>query len=165
MNQLNNNLINSKTINPYFVAGFSDAESSFQICVYKNTKYNTGLNIIPSFSIHLHIKDLTLLYNIQSVFGVGSIHIDKKGESVTYTVVSVKELINVIIPHFNSFPLFTQKRLDFILWSKIVNLMYNKEHLNEKGLQEIISLKASLNNKLPSSLQTAFPNVIPAERG
>lgn len=153
-------------LHPYFVTGFSDGESSFIASISHNPKNLLNWVVSSKFVISLHLAELPLLLSIQEFFGgIGFITKDFKNNKVSYTVTKLDDLVNVIIPHFNSFPLFTQKRLDFILWSKIVNLMYNKEHLNEKGLQEIISLKASLNNKLPSSLQTAFPNVIPAERG
>jgi hypothetical protein len=42
--------------------------------------------------------------------------------------------------------------------------MNKGEHLNEKGLYKIISLKASLNKGLPNNLKLYFPNVIGIER-
>lgn len=102
------------------------------------------------------------MLNIQEFFGgIGFITKDTKNNKGFFTVSKLDDLINVIIPHFNSFPLLTQKRLDYILWSRIVNIMYKQEHLTEKGLQKIRNLKASLNNKLSSSLESAFPNVVP----
>ena len=153
-------------LHPYFVTGFSDGESSFIASVTNNPNYLLNWVVSTKFKISLHLAELPLLLSIQEFFGgIGFITKDLKNNNVSYTVTKLDDLVNVIIPHFKSFPLLTQKHLDFILWSKIVNLMYNQEHLNEKGLQEIINLKASLNNKLTPSLQTAFPNVIPAERG
>ena len=42
--------------------------------------------------------------------------------------------------------------------------MQRKEHLTQKGLLAIISLRASLNLGLSESLKTAFPNIVPAIR-
>jgi hypothetical protein len=42
--------------------------------------------------------------------------------------------------------------------------MYNKEHLNNKGLVNILSLKASLNKGLSDSLITLFPDITKVER-
>jgi hypothetical protein len=42
--------------------------------------------------------------------------------------------------------------------------MNKDEHLNEKGLSKIISLKASLNKGLPNNLKLYFLNVIGIER-
>jgi len=43
-------------------------------------------------------------------------------------------------------------------------LVSRKEHLNEKGLNKILSLRASVNNGLSDNLKTAFPNIIPVKR-
>jgi hypothetical protein len=154
-----------KTLHPYFVTGFTDAEGSFMVSITK-PEHRKSWAISCRFVIRLHLAELPLLLKVQEFFGgIGFIHKDFKGNKVSYNVTDLNHLVNVIIPHFNSYPMFTQKHLDYILWSKIVNLMFNKEHLNEKGLDKIISLKASLNNKLTPSLQSAFPNVIPADRG
>ena len=60
---------------------------------------------------------------------------------VSFTVAKNNDLLNVIIPHFTNFPLQTQKRVDFELWTKILVLIKNKEHLTNEGLLKILSLK------------------------
>lgn len=62
-----------------------------------------------------------------------------------YCVADQKQLMNVIIPHFDKYPLLTKKRADFILFKSIVKLILNKEHLTTEGLNKIISIRASMN--------------------
>jgi hypothetical protein len=50
-----------------------------------------------------------------------------------------------VIPHFDSYPLVSKKKADYLLFREIVILMSKKEHLSNSGLTKIISLKASLN--------------------
>jgi hypothetical protein len=52
----------------------------------------------------------------------------------------------------------TQKRADFELFTKIVEIMQNKGHTTIEGLQQIINLKASLNLGLSDKLKADFPN-------
>ena len=66
-----------------------------------------------------------------------------------FRIKSVKDLAQYVIPHFEEYPLLTQKRADFLLFKQVVDLMHRKEHLTSKGLLDIISLKASLNLGLP----------------
>jgi len=73
------------------------------------------------------------LKGIQSFFGVGTIKVNKSKNTVLYCVAGQKELIEVIIPHFDKYPLLTQKRADFILFKSIVKLILNKEHLTTDG--------------------------------
>jgi hypothetical protein len=39
-----------------------------------------------------------------------------------------------------------------------------KEHVRTKGLNQILALKASMNNGLSKELKAAFPNIIPVPR-
>lgn len=66
-----------------YITGFSDGESTFHISIYKNSKYRTGWAVIPSFTFGLHGKDLALLYQIQSYFGIGLI---KRTKMDIYTI-------------------------------------------------------------------------------
>jgi hypothetical protein len=69
-----------------------------------------------------------------------------------------------IIPHFDKYPLLTQKGADFILWKQIVELMINKEHLTFEGFQNFINIKASINLGLSDVLISNFSNIIPVKR-
>lgn len=51
----------NQKLNPYFITGFSDAESSFGVGVCKHANLKTGNDVNVSFKIHLHTKDLELL--------------------------------------------------------------------------------------------------------
>lgn len=44
-------------------------------------------------------------------------------------VTSIKQILKVIIPHFDNYPLVTYKLADYDLWRKIVIMMDGKEHL------------------------------------
>jgi len=115
----------------------------------------------PVFQIGLHKKDLDLLKKIQAFLGVGEIY--HKEKSCNYVVQNLRSL-NVIVNHFERYPLLTKKREDFILFSRIVTLINKKEHLTLSGLHGIISIKASMNLGLSTDLQTSFPNITPVIR-
>jgi hypothetical protein len=90
--------------------------------------------------------------------------IDKKNNLVFYTVYSITDLTNVIIPHFLKYPLLTHKQADFLLFKMAINIINRKEHLNTEGLRIILAIKASMNNGLTVALTEIFPNLIPVER-
>lgn len=123
----------------------------------------TGWNVTLVFSIHLNVRDLGLLEQIKAFFGVGCIHVNKDG-SITYSVTSIKDLTSIIIPHFCKYPLLTKKQADFELFSWLVELVNNKEHLTTEGIQKIINIRASMNKGLSDKLKLDFSNVIPVIR-
>ena len=148
-------------INPWFFTGFSDGESNFTVRIFKSDTTKLGWTIQPVFQIGLHKKDINLLKKIKTFLGVGNIY--HKEESCTYMVQSLRDL-SVIINHFNEYPLLTKKYEDFKLFSEIITLINQKKHLTLSGFHEIISLRASMNNGLSTTLKTLFPDITPAIR-
>lgn len=155
-----------KSISPYWITGFADAESSFVVKIGKDTTRKFSVRVIPVFCIELHKKDLLLIKKIQSFFEIGTVILRQRtGKStVIYSVQSLKNLTEIIIPHFKQYPLLTEKKADFILFTRVVDLMNQKKHLELNGLNKIISIRASMNKGLTCSLKTVFPNIIPVER-
>lgn len=146
------------SLNPWFITGFSDAESCFRINLQKNNKLKVGWQVGTYFLISVHNKDRVLLESIQSFFdGVGNIYKEHK-DSIQYRVNALKDL-KVVIGHFDKYPLITQKYANFKLFKQVVDLMDRKEHLTKEGLQQIINLRASINLGLSDKLKTEFPDI------
>jgi hypothetical protein len=83
---------------------------------------------------------------------------------VTFRVISIKDINEVIIPHFIQYPLITNKYADFELFRQAVYMLQHKQHLNPEGLQKIVNLRASLNNGLSDKLKKFYPNTNPVVR-
>jgi len=148
-------------LNPWFLTGFFDGESSFYITMHKSNNVKTGWSVRAIFETHLHVKDKALLENIQfSLGGVGSI--TTRDRQVSFKVY-YRDLA-VLIDHFDNYPLITKKRADFELFKRVLGLMDRQEHLTPEGLIKIARIKASMNKGLSEDLQTAFPNVTPVSR-
>ena len=146
-------------LNPWFVTGFTDGDGSFAVSITKK-KEGIGWKIVPMFTIGLDLKDLDLLVQIKDFFKTGNICTSKRGV-VYYTVSSVKDIVKYIIPHFDKFPLVTQKLKDFMLFKEIVLLMEKGEHKTLPGLLKVFSLKVNLNKGLPTAVKEKFPDILP----
>jgi len=148
-------------LHPYFVTGFTDGDGCFMVPIVRS-KSKLGWSVSVRFSFCLHEKDRPLLEAIQSYFkGAGNIY-EGNNNLILYTVSSLDDIINIIIPHFDKYPLLTQKGLDFANFKSIAELIQKKDHLSDEGFKKILSLKASLNKGLPLSLKEAFPLTTPA---
>lgn len=159
---INSNL----SLNPWYLTGFTDGDGSFSILVSKDIRGKLLCKVQPVFTFGLHKKDLPLLLMIHKYFfgGVGKIYTRKADGTVYYIISSVKDIIKYVIPHFDSYPLVSQKKADYLLFREIVILRSKKEHLSNSGLTKIISLKASLNLGLKGWVVDLFPNIEPAIR-
>ena len=144
------------SIDPWFLTGFSDAEGTFSVLIQHNKNYATNWRVKAIFAIGLHTKDVAILETIKSFWGVGSIH--KHGEhSLQYRVESIKDL-QVIIDHFDKYPLVTCKSIDYEIFKKAFDIIKKQEHLTKEGLLNIVGLKSSLNLGITSKLKEEFPN-------
>lgn len=120
-----------------------DGEGSFTVSISKDDRCKVGWQVRYSFKIKLHKRDLELLKRIKSYFNeVGIVGV--YGDLAYYHVSSKNEIIKVIIPHFDKYPLITQKQKDFLLFKQIMELVNKDEHLNSEGFNKVINLKTSL---------------------
>jgi hypothetical protein len=159
-----NKLFFSTQLNPYFVTGFCDAESSFQVLVTKKKNSRLGWTVRLFFTIGLLSRDLALLLRIKEFFGCGYIVKNDKKNVVSFRITSLEDITNILIPHFSRYPLLTQKAADFKLFLQVTELMKNKGHFTTEGLQEIINIKCSMNLGLSDELTLNFFNTVPVQR-
>jgi len=158
-------LISNSKLNPWFVTGLVDGECTFVISIQRNNNLKLGWYVKTRFAINLHKRDLSVLLKVQEFFcGIGSITKSKTTNSVSYSVETTNDLINVIIPHFKNYNLLTQKGADFILFKQVVELVNNKAHLTIEGLKKIINIRASINLGLSDLIKTNFIKINPVER-
>ena len=153
------------SIDPWFITGFTDAEASFLVVFQKSSKAKNGFFISTRFKISLHVRDIEILEQFKAYFGAGSLQSSGKGRnSVDFVVKSREELIKRVLPHFDKYPLITQKRVDYELFKKILIIIDKGEHLSRSGFEEIISIRSSLNLGLPENLREQYPDIIPSNR-
>lgn len=153
----------NESLDPWFITGFSDGESCFSVIINNNNRYSTGYSLQLNFQILLHKKDRAILEQIQSKWGVGVIKDQPNNDAVNFTVSRLKD-IQIVIDHFEIYPLITQKLGDYKLFKQVFNMMKNQEHLTMEGLQKIVAIKAALNWGLSDKLIMAFPDIKYLER-
>lgn len=112
----------------YWLSGFADGEATFglRICRQQNK-----LNCLALFRITLRDDDADTLRMIHSFWQCGRLTLSDNSRSkiknakpiAIYGVQSVADLTNIVIPHFERYPLRAKKRNDFLIWRKGVDLM------------------------------------------
>jgi NADH-ubiquinone oxidoreductase chain 4L len=114
-------------LNPLFITGILDAESSFLVAMLKNPRYKTGWNVQARVQLKMHEKYRSLVLKIQEYFGgIGLVLKPNNNSTVEFRVYALKDITNVIIPHFNNYPLLTKKDFDYMLFKNVINLMLEK---------------------------------------
>lgn len=151
-----------KELNPYWITGFTDAEGCFSIIVEILDK--NKWRIRTSYEINLHIKDVEILYKIKEFFGVGNVYLRLQKNIAVYRVSNLQNIKEIIIPHFKKYPLITKKSIDFNLWSIVIDMIYNKEHLKKSGFLTILTYYAYINRGISKKVLKFYPKISPVIR-
>lgn len=132
--------------NSNWLSGFSEGESCFYISIYKSEKSKLGSAVQLVFKITQHSRDIKLLNNISSFLGCGRVE-KRKSNACDFTVTSLKDFEEKIIPFFSEYPLYGSKSLEFEAFKNAFLIVKNKEHLKEEGLKELEGIKDTMNTK------------------
>jgi len=91
-----------------------------------------------------------LLYPLASksieVSSVKYKNITTSAKVVNFQVTKFFDIVNIIIPFFNKYPIQGQKALDFEDFKKVVEIMEVNNHLTVKGFEKILKIKEGMNN-------------------
>jgi len=83
------------------------------------------------------------LSDLKSFFNCGNINIDnRKFNAYKYTVTKTYDLVNIIVPHFEKYPLVGSKNLDFLDFKIALFLLIEQ---NPNNLNKILFIKNKMN--------------------
>jgi hypothetical protein len=130
---------------PSYITGFTDGEGCFLISFSLRKKMRLGIEVRPSFSVSQHKRSKEIILFLQEFFKCGGVRFSKRDQNYKYEVRSVDDLTQYIIPHFEKYPLQTDKQKEFERFKIICDLIHSNHHLTKKGLTKIITLSKDLN--------------------
>ena len=77
--------------------------------------------------------------------GCGSLSLDPRSPAVEFVVSRFSEINDKIRPFFAKYPLLGKKKLDYLDFIKVAQLMKSKAHLTKEGLDKIRKIKGGMN--------------------
>jgi LAGLIDADG endonuclease len=133
-------------LNPYWITGFVQADGTFGLNYTKQVKMKLGYTFQPQFRITQHERDLIVLNRIIATMGCGVL-VKPTGDRDRYniSVANLKDLVNIVIPIFEKYPLYGTKYLDFIDFCKGIQIIKNKGHLTSEGLNQLKYIAYGMN--------------------
>ena len=138
---INFTIDSSKNWDNHWLAGFSDADASFQI---KNIKRITRNKQEIRLNFQIDQKSDLLLNMIKQFLG-GNIGYRKSQDTYYYGSTSFGSAKKVI-QYFDKYHLQSRKHISYLRWRKVYRLIQDKQHLTEKGLAKILKIKLLINS-------------------
>ena len=137
-NVINLSLNNSDDLYNLWLAGFSDADSSFQIKLISRDNHT---EIRLNFQIDQKKKDLLVL--IKKLLG-GNIGYRSNQDTYYYDSTSFGSARKTI-DYFDKHHLLSTKYINYIKWRKAYIIIQNKDHLTKNGIGKITKIKNTMN--------------------
>jgi len=123
----------------YYLSGFADGEGSFNVSLIKRGDYKYKWKVGLSFNVSQ--KDDTIPYLFRNTMKCGTIRYRKDGICY-FEVRRVKDLVQIVIPFFRTFPLLSRNKKNvFNVFCQIVQIVDKKKHLEKEGIKEILRLR------------------------
>jgi len=142
-------------LSPWWVTGIADAEGKFSIILHKSKKCSC------TFIVTQKGHSVGILFDLQRYFKCGKVILDNRRYNTYKFVVSKKEdLYNIIIPHFDKYPLVTSKNLDFLDFKKVLLMYEYNLHLINNNMEKIFFIKNNMNNKRPFDQRLHYHNCL-----
>lgn len=129
-----------------WIVGFVDGEGCFHVGINPHPEMTAGFQVLPEFTVVQHERDVQVLHALKSHFGCGVVR-KNNGDRMAYRVRGHEHLSKNIVPFFEKHPLKSRKRVDFIKFREIVNLMNDGVHLTIEGVEKIRAIAGGMNRK------------------
>lgn len=113
------------------------------IAIRKSSNSILGSRIQLIFSLAQHSRDEHLIKSLMNYLDCGAFSQYKEG--VYFKITKFADICQKIIPFFEKFPIQGVKYKDYLDFIKIKNLVENKSHLTEAGLNTIIEIRSGMN--------------------
>lgn len=146
-----------------WLAGFSDADGNFATSIYsragnQRTRVQQFFRLEIRQTYHKNIEDqlggssyFKLLSEITCYLGVNLLSRTRLIDDKVYhsfTIIDRDLESHVLVKkYFDTYPLYSSKRLNYEDWCKIEDLIRSKVHLTPEGLQLCRNLKNSMNDQ------------------
>lgn len=147
INMVSNNLPGFR-ITSNWLSGFTQADGSFVVS-FTHMKKGFPIRPVPEFNLTQSNVDSNLFKEIQKHLGVGKLY-ENRGD-IVFVVRSIEELVEVILPLFESHPPRGGKLESFKIFKEVVLMIQEKKHLTLEGILHIIELSYFMND---TSLRT-----------
>jgi hypothetical protein len=137
-------------------AGFSDADSYFQVSLTENKELDTIKNIKCYYRLEtqqnyhgesgLYKNIMELIAKFLQTKLLSRQRLINNKEYYSFMVTTSSIPTNLLVDnYFKEFPMFSSKHLDYLEWSKVLDLRLNKKHLIRSGALMCLEAKNNMN--------------------
>lgn len=130
-------------LKPMWVTGITDGEGHFSASV---TQGANKPKIALTFKIDQKEDSAGILYDLARYFNCGRVVADNRGFK-SYRVTKLVDILDVVIPHFDKYPLVTSKQLNFQSFKEIALILNSNPAISDIDKTRIEELIGNMNSR------------------
>jgi len=140
----------------HWLNGVTDGDGSFSFSV--NKKKNSIWNC--TFKIAQSTYNLRLLYYIKKNLGYGSINTKSGKNMAEFRIRDRKTLLNLVVPLFTQYPLYSTKQFYFSRWVKALHILENTKYISSEknALLTLLKNESPPNTYISPPWEKSFPS-------
>jgi len=123
--------------NPYWLSGFVCGDGSFMVSVSKSKSTVSGYAVRLFFSVCQDKRDSKLMSNLVNYLSCGGWYERDSKFYGEFIVSKFSDIESKIIPFFEKYSMYGDKRLDFESFQLAAEIISTKGHLTAEGLDTI----------------------------
>jgi LAGLIDADG endonuclease len=132
-----------------YLSGYVDGEGTFHIAIQRNPSTKNGWQLVPEFHVSQNPERASILLLLKAHLGCGRIRRNARAGgrdvSLVFVVRNRVDLVDKVIPFFETHPILSEKRLEFEAFASIVKAMHRKEHLSPEGFERLLTTALRMN--------------------
>jgi hypothetical protein len=139
-----------------WLGGVTDGDGTFSFSV--NKRKNSIWNC--TFKIAQSTYNLRLLYYIKKKLGYGSVNTKSGKNMAEFRIRDRKTLLNLVVPLFTQYPLYSTKQFYFSRWVKALHILENTMYTTSEKNTLLTKLKTdvALNTYISPAWKKSFPS-------
>lgn len=128
------------SLDDHWLVGFimGSYGGSFQIQINDRSKFNLSTQVVVC--VQITQKDCAVLKALKNTCG-GVLYYVKAQKYIFYSTSSLKNS-NYLTYYLDKFNLIGRSYKIYQIWRKVLTLVINKQHLTQRGLEQIVVMKA-----------------------
>jgi len=128
-----------------YISGFVDGEGCFCVSFQPSSRHCMGWEVRPSFSVSQNADRAQPLYWLKERWNCGSIRPDRSDKTIKFEVRNIRNLVSIVIPHFEKFPMMSSKQFDADRFARICRVIDAGRHRELGGFEMIVRLAMDMN--------------------
>ena len=142
---------------PSYISAYFDGEGCFSVAIAPRPRLKIGWEVRPSVSVSQNGDRAEVIELINHHFGCGSTRNDPGDKTIKWECRSLQLLIELVLPHFEVFPMLSGKQADYVSLRRICHMMSVGGHHTTDGLARIVEIARMMN---PSGTRRYEPDEI-----